>query len=162
MLGALMFVSRILMMAIPNVHVLGLFIAAFTLTYRVRALIPLYVFVLLDGIYFGFSVWWIPYLYVWLPLWAVFMVVGKVNLPDKVKPPVYMVLCALHGLSFGTLYAPVHALFFGLSLHGMLAWIAAGLYFDIVHAIGNFVAAVLVIPLVKLLRVLDKGVHLKK
>ncbi|MCL1863026.1 MAG: hypothetical protein FWF78_05630 [Defluviitaleaceae bacterium] len=155
MLGAMMFVSRLLMMAIPNVHVLGLFIAAFTLTYRARALMPIYVFVLLDGLYQGFSIWWIPNLYVWLPLWLAFMAVGKANLTSKSRPPIYMVLCALHGLSFGTIYAPAHALFFGLSFYGMLAWIAAGLYFDIIHAIGNFAAATLVVPLVSLLKKLD-------
>ncbi|MCL2576729.1 MAG: hypothetical protein FWE27_01580 [Defluviitaleaceae bacterium] len=157
MLGAIMFMSRLLMAMIPNVHVLGLFIASITITYRTRALIPIYVFVLLDGVYWGFSIWWMPYLYVWLPLWFTFMIAGKVNLPLKVQAPLYMVLCALHGLSFGTLYAPAHAFFFRLSFQGMLAWIAAGLPFDVIHAIGNFAAATLIIPLTALLKKLDRG-----
>lgn len=155
MLGAIMFVSQIAMQWIPNVHFLGLFIASFTLTYRVRALIPIYVYVILFGAFSGFSFWWLPYLYIWLPLWGIFMIVGKFKLPTKVKVPLFMVLCALHGLSFGTLYAPFQALFFGLTFQGMIAWIIAGIPFDIIHAIGNFAAASLIVPLVRLLTQLE-------
>ncbi|MCL1883559.1 MAG: hypothetical protein FWF81_07405 [Defluviitaleaceae bacterium] len=153
MLGAIMFLSMFLMQLFPSVHVLGLLIASITLTYRRRALIPIYTFVLLVGISWGFSLWWIPYLYIWLPLWLMFMAAGKFNI--KTKAPLYMVLCALHGLSFGTLYAPAHALFFGLSFQATLAWIAAGLPFDIAHAISNFFAASLIVPLTALLKKLD-------
>ena len=38
MLGAIMFVSKVVMEGIPNVHLLGTFVVAYTLTYRVKAL----------------------------------------------------------------------------------------------------------------------------
>ncbi|MCL2071681.1 MAG: hypothetical protein FWH07_05545 [Oscillospiraceae bacterium] len=160
-LGSIMFVSQIAMMLIPNVHLLGLFIAAFTLTYRVRALIPLYVYVMVYGAFYGFSIWWLPYLYIFLPLWGTFIVVGFFDsrLPTKVKTPLYMVLCALHGLSFGVLYVPFQALMWGLNFKGMIAWILAGIPFDIIHAIGNFAAGIMIIPLTALLRKLDKSLY---
>lgn len=160
MLGALMFLSWFLMQTIPipNVHVLGLFIAATTLTYRARALIPLYVFILLYFVYWGFSMWSVPYLYVWLPLWGAFMLAGRFNLPKKVAAPLYMVLCGLHGLAFGTLYAPVHALLFGFNFQQTLAWIVAGIPFDIIHAVGNFAAGTLILPLFALMKKLDGGI----
>ncbi|MCL2755004.1 MAG: hypothetical protein FWD35_04735, partial [Oscillospiraceae bacterium] len=71
--------------------------------------------------------------------------------------PLYMVLCALHGLSFGTLYAPFQAVMWGLTFEGMLAWIIAGLPFDVVHAVGNFAAGVLIVPLAMLLKRLEKA-----
>lgn len=145
------------MQGIPNVHVLGLFIAAITLTYRVRALIPLYVYIMMEGLFAGFSFWWIPYLYIWLPLWGMFMLVGKINLPRKVQVPLYMVLSALHGLSFGTMYAPAQAIMFGLSFEAMIAWIIAGLWFDTFHAIGNFAAGTLIVPLSELLKRLSRS-----
>jgi energy-coupling factor transport system substrate-specific component len=157
MLGAVMFVSKILIQAIPYVHLLGLFMASITLTYRRRALIPIYVFIFADGLYWGFSVWWVPYLYVWLPLWMMFMIVGKLKVPDRLRIPLYMVLTALHGLSFGTLYAPAHALMFGLSLQGMAAWIVIGFPFDLIHAVGNFAAGTMIVPLAKLMKRLEKG-----
>ena len=159
-LGSIMFISHIAMMWIPNVHFLGLFIAAYTLTYRVKALIPIYVYVFVYGALYGFSTWWIPYLYVWLPLWALFMLIGSFkNIPVKIKIPLFMLLCALHGLSFGALYAPFQAWLFGLSFNAMLAWIVAGLPFDVIHAIGNLAAGILIVPLAELLKKLDAQVH---
>ena len=152
-----MFLSKVLMLMIPNVHLLGLFIAAITLTYRVRALIPLYVFIFLDGIYWGFSVFgWVPNLYIWLPLWASFMIFGKFDLPKHLKIPIAMVLCAFHGFTFGLMYAPVQALVFGLSFRGMIAWIIAGIPFDLIHGFSNLASGVLVIPLAALLKKLDR------
>ena len=69
----------------------------------------------------------------------------------------YSVVCELHGLLFGVLYAPVQALFFGFDFRQTLAWIAAGLPFDIIHAIGNFAAGFLIMPLVKVIGKLDKN-----
>jgi len=147
------------MIWIPSVHLIGLFIAAFTLTYRLRALIPIYIYVMVYGALYGFSPWWIPYLYIWLPLWGVFMVAGRFELPIKVKVPLYMVLCALHGLAFGLLYAPYWAFVFGLSFQGMIAWIIAGIPFDITHAISNLAAGLLIVPLAELLKKLDTQLH---
>ena len=161
-LGAIMFISHVVLMGIPNIGFIGLFIAAFTLTYRVRALIPIYVYITLYGVFYGFLTW-IPYLFVWLPLWGMFLLVGKMKLPVKVKIPVYMVLCALHGLAFGALYAPFSALLFGIPFRfqTMLAWVIAGFPYDIAHALGNFVAGALILPLSELLKKLDAQVMSK-
>jgi len=153
--SAIMLLSRNLMQMLPGVHFLGLIIAVATLVYRVRALIPLYVYVFLDGLFTGFAFWWLPYLYIWLPLWLMFMLAGRLNLPAKTRAPLYMVLCGLHGLSFGTLYAPAQAVMFGLSFENMIRWIIAGLWFDVMHAIGNFAAGSLILPLVGLIRKLE-------
>jgi len=147
------------MIWIPSVHLLGLFIAAYTLTYRVRALIPIYVYVMIYGALYGFSAWWVPYLYIWLPLWGLFMFIGRFQLPVKVKVPLYMFLCALHGLFFGILYAPFQAWLFGLSFNGLIAWIIAGIPFDIVHAVSNLAAGALILPLSELLKKLDAQAH---
>ncbi|MCL1823674.1 MAG: hypothetical protein FWG44_05680 [Oscillospiraceae bacterium] len=156
MLGSLMCASQIAMQGLPNIHLLGLFIAAFTLTYRLKALIPLYVYIMLYGAFYGFNIWWLPYLYVWLPLWGMFMLAGRFNLPAKAKIPFYMFLCGLHGLAFGTLYAPFQALIFGLSFKSMIAWIIAGLPFDITHGFSNFCTGILILPLSELLKKLNK------
>jgi len=152
-----MFITYIALYGVPNVHLLGMLIAAFTLTYRVRALIPVYVYVALYGIFYG-AVTMIPFLYIWLPLWGMFMIAGRFELPVKVKVPLYMILCALHGLSFGILYSPAAVLMFGipLSFNSMLAWIVAGLPFDMYHALGNLAAGILIVPLCELLKKLNR------
>ena len=158
-LGSIMFVSHMIMIWIPSVHLLGLLIAAYTLTYRARALIPIYLYVMIYGAIYGFSAWWVPYLYIWLPLWGVFMLVGRFQLPVKLKVPVYMGLCALHGLFFGIMYAPFQAWLFGLSFQGLIAWVIAGIPFDVVHAISNLAAGILILPLSELLKKLDAQSH---
>ena len=157
--GSIMFLTKFVMQWIPNVHLLGLFIAVFTLVYRSKALIPLYVYVMLDGVVSGFSMWWIPYMYIWLPLWGAFMLVGRIRLPVKAQIPLYMVLCGLHGLAFGTLYAPLQALMFGLNFEATIAWIVAGLPFDLIHCISNTVAATLILPLYHLLKKIPHDPH---
>ncbi len=77
------------------------------------------------------------------------------HMNKQVSMVVYMFVCGLHGVCFGILYAPAQALLFGLSFEGMIAWILAGLPFDVAHGIGNFVAGTLVVPMVSLLRRLE-------
>ena len=77
------------------------------------------------------------------------------RMPKWLKAPVYMTVCALHGLAFGILYAPVQAIMFGLDWRGMLAWIATGFPFDVMHAIGNLVAGTLIFPLSSVLLKLE-------
>ena len=155
MLGALMFVSKFIMEVLPNIHILGLLIMVYTLTYRVRALIPIYIYVFLDGLIHGFSFWWVPYLYIWTILWGVTMLLPK-RMPVWLCGIVYPLVCTLHGLFFGILYAPVQALMFGLTLEETIAWIAAGLTFDILHAVGNFAAGLFILPLHRVLERLEK------
>lgn len=155
MLGALMYASKVIMEIAPNVHLLGVFTIAFTIVYRKKALYPIYTYVLLNGIFCGFAAWWVPYLYLWTILWGVTMLLPR-NMPQKVQPIVYMVVNASHGFLFGTLYAPAQALLFGLSFKGMIAWIVAGLPWDFVHGVSNFLCGILIVPIVVLLRKLEQ------
>ena len=156
MLGALMYVSKMLMEFAPNVHLLGVFTVTFTIVYRWKALYPIYVFVFLVGLFNGFSIWWIPYLDLWAVLWGMTMLLPK-KMPNKVRPIVYMVVCALHGYLYGTLYAPFQAICFGLNFKGMVAWIVAGLPWDCIHGTSNLIAGILIVPLATLLGKLEKN-----
>lgn len=150
-LGALMYASKVVMEMIPNVHLLGVFTMAYTIVYRQKALYPIYIYVLLNGIFCGFAVWWIPYLYLWTVLWGVTMLLPQ-KMPRKVAPIIYMIVCSLHGFLFGTLYAPAQALLFGLNFKGMIAWIIAGFPWDCIHGVSNFFCGMLIVPIVSLLR----------
>lgn len=156
MLGAVMYVSKMIMELVPNVHLLGVFIVAFTVVYRQKALYPIYVYVFLNGLFSGFAAWWIPYLYIWTVLWVFVMVLPK-KMPRKIEPLVYMAVCAAHGFLFGTLYAPAQAIIFGLSFQGMIAWILAGLPWDFIHGVSNFFCGVLILPLISALRFAEKN-----
>ena len=156
MLGALMYASKMIMEVAPNVHLLGVFTIAFTVGYRKKALYPIYTYVLLNGIFCGFATWWIPYLYLWAVLWGATMLLPK-RIPEKLRPLVYMLLCAAHGFLFGTLYAPAQALLYGLSFQKMIAWIISGLPWDFVHGVSNFFCGILIVPIIKILTFLEKN-----
>ena len=155
MLGTLMFCSKVVMDALPNIHLIGALTMIYTVAFRKKALVPIYIFALLTGLYGGFGLWWVPYLYIWTVLWGVTMLLPK-KMPKVLACIVYPLVCALHGLSYGTLYAPMQALLFGLNFEQMLAWIAVGFPWDITHAIGNFAAGLLILPLSELLKKLVK------
>lgn len=155
MLGAMMYASKVLMDLLPNIHLIGTFIVAITVVYGKKALYPIYIFVFVTGLLNGFATWWIPYLYIWAVLWGAVMLLPK-NMPKKIRPVVYMVVCGLHGLLYGVLYAPAQALLFGLNWDGMIAWIAAGLPFDITHGISNLLCGVLILPLASVLKKAEK------
>jgi energy-coupling factor transport system substrate-specific component len=156
MYGALMFVSKIVMEFLPNVHLLGTLTMVATVVWRKKALIPIYGYVALNGAFAGFSVWWMPYLYIWTLLWGATMLLPK-RMPKKVAAVVYPILCSLHGFLFGILYAPAQALFFGLNFEQTLAWIATGAVFDVIHGVSNFAVGLLVLPLSELVEKLAKS-----
>lgn len=151
-----MYASKILMELAPNIHLLGVFTIAFTVVYRKKALYPIYIYVILNGIFCGFAAWWIPYLYIWTVLWGIVMLLPE-KMPKKIRPFVYMAVCAIHGFLFGTLYAPVQALLFGLGIQGMISWIIAGLPFDLIHGVSNFFCGILIIPVISVLRLAERG-----
>ena len=155
MLGTVMFCSKIIMEALPNIHLLGMLTMTYTIAFRKKALIPIYIYIMLNGLYAGFSLWWMPYLYIWTILWAVTMLLPR-NMPKKAKCVVYPLVCALHGILFGILYSPAQALMFGLNFEQMVAWIISGLPWDIIHGVGNFFAGLLIFPLSELLKRLMK------
>ena len=154
-LGAMMYCSKLIMEALPNIHLLGMFVMTVTVVFRKKALIPIYVYVFLDGLFSGFAFWWLAYLYIWAVLWGMTMLIPR-KLPKKIAFFVYPAVCALHGILFGTLYAPVWALMAKMDFSATLAWIANGFPYDVIHAISNFACGFLVIPLSSMLSKLMK------
>ncbi|MBE6737653.1 MAG: hypothetical protein IKB72_05500 [Ruminococcus sp.] len=158
MFGALMFGSKKIMEFLPNIHLIGMFVVLLTVVYRTKALIPLYIYVFLDGVFGGFNLWWIPYLYVWTVLWGMAMLIPK-KIPSVAAAIVYPVVCSLHGFLFGILYAPAQALFFKLSFEQTVSWVLAGSLFDTVHGISNLIVGLLIFPLSVILKKLNSSVY---
>lgn len=158
MLGAMMFASKMLMEVLPNIHLLGVFTIATTVVYRQKALYPIYIYVILNGLFSGFNVWWVPYMYIWTILWGATMLLPK-NMPKKAKPFIYIGLCSLHGFLFGILYAPAQAIFFGLSFKATVAWVISGLPFDLIHGVSNLICGVLICPIIAVLKKSERYIY---
>ncbi len=150
-----MIASDLLMELLPNIHLVSMLTVLYTVVYRAKALIPIYVYVVFTGLYAGFAPWWVPYLYVWTVLWGIAMLIPKKIHPTDAKI-VYPVVCALHGFSFGMIYAPGQALLFGYTFDMTVAWIIAGIGFDITMGISNLCAGLLIYPLSELLVKLER------
>ena len=156
MLGSILFVSKQVLEVLPNVELISTLTMVYTLVYRRRALIPVYLFVFLEGILAGFGLWWYPYLYLWAVLWGVTMLLPR-RLPLWAQVPVYAGTCAGFGLAYGSLYAPYQCLvFLGGDLDKTLTWIALGFPWDMTHALGNLALGLLIVPLTTALRRLEE------
>ena len=134
LLGVVLVASKQALAALPNIELVSLFTILFTLVFRRRVLGALGVFLLLQGLLYGFGSWWAMYLYVW-PLLA--LLTWLFRWMDKAWQ--WAIFSGLYGLAFGTLCSLVYLPVGGPSM--ALAWILSGLPFDAVHAAGNFALA---------------------
>ena len=150
MLGAVMFASKMVMEGLPNIHLLGVLTIVYTIVYRKKALIPIYVYVMLNGLFAGFNLWWLPYTYIWTLLWAATMLLPR-KMSRKVSIIVYSAICSFHGFLYGILYVPAQALMFGLNFKQAVAWVIAGFPFDIIHGVSNLALGLLIVPLSEIL-----------
>ena len=154
LMGALMFASKFAMQHLPNVHLICVFIICLTVVFRWKALVSIYLYVLLEGLVFGFTFYWVSYLYVWLPPFFLSFLVPQ-KWPKWGRALAYAGIGFVSGITFGTLFAPMQAVFFGLNFKGMLAWIVSGLPYDAVHAVSNTIlCGYLCVPLIDLLKYL--------
>ena len=151
MLGAMMFVSKLVFDVLPNIHLLGVFTVAFTVVYRQKALIPIYIFVALLGVVYGFPFWWYVHLYTWTLLWGAVMLLPK-NMSPKVAPIIYLIVNGLHGFLYGVLYVPVQLIFFGSKTESIWLWLLQGIPFDLTHGISNLICGSLIMPIVLILK----------
>lgn len=146
LLGALLYVGQVALAFLPNIEVVSVLVLVYTLTFGRRALFPIYVFVFLEGITYGFGLWWVMYLYVWLVLYGIVRL-----LRSNTSAVIWAVVSAFYGLSFGAL-CTIPYLITGGPAMAFASW-TSGLLFDIFHGIGNFaVTLVLYRPLMKVLR----------
>ncbi|NLZ80593.1 MAG: hypothetical protein GX913_02115 [Clostridiales bacterium] len=148
-LSAILFVSQLALAFLPNIEVVSLLVIIYTLVFKRKVFFIIYVFAILEGIFYGFGTWWIMYLYVWTIL-ALFTLWFQKN-----KSHVFWsLISALYGLSFGALCAIPYFFIGGWSM-GAAFWVS-GIPFDIIHCIGNFaVTLILFKPTLAILRYLN-------
>ena len=69
LMGALLVVSKQAMSGLPNIEPVTLFVILFALELPRETPGAVTVFILLQGVLYGFGLWWAMYLYVWtMPL----------------------------------------------------------------------------------------------
>lgn len=154
--GAILLVCQIVMAPLPNIEVVTLLVILFTIVLGRYVGYTLAVFILLEGLYFGFGLWWFSYLYIWLILAIVAFCFRKME--SRLG---WALLCGFYGLLFGTLSSFPTFVLSGFAVG--IAYIVKGIPFDLIHAGSNFILALLLLPLLRnLLNKLMKAMQLGK
>lgn len=143
-------VCKGVMAGIPNIELTSFWIIMFTTFYGKLMWFVIPAFVLIEAFLYGINIWVVSYIYVWPILavltWFVKKHASAVN---------YSLLSGGYGLVFGFL-SVLPTIVIGTSEGGIMnglrvafTWWVAGIPWDVVHCIGNFV----------LMLVLYKPVH---
>ena len=65
LMTAILFIAQVALSFLPNIELVSLLIIVYTLVFGPKVLYVIYAFAVLEGLLYGFSTWWITYLYVW-------------------------------------------------------------------------------------------------
>ena len=135
-MGVVLNISKFVIAYIPNIELVSLFIILFTLVFKWRAIGAVAVFVFLEGLLYGFGLWWIMYLYSWpiliLITWIFRWLRSNIS---------WAILSGIYGLSFGFLTSFVYFALGGFATG--VSYFIGGLTFDIAHCAGNFLLMLL-------------------
>ena len=135
------------MSPLPNFEPVTLLLICATIVYGARAFYPCVIFVLAEGLIYGFGWYFFVYCYVWPILVFAALLVRRVN----TSYVVWTVFGALYGLFFGPLCCIEAWIVSGWQM-AFSYWIS-GIPFDLIHFVGNTaLCAALLKPLTRLLR----------
>ena len=133
-------VCKVVLMGIPNVELTSFWMIMFALYFGGNVFFVVPVFILIEGLLFGFGLWWVMFLYVW-PLLAVLAILFRKM--DSAWG--WSILSGLFGLLYG-FFCSFPYVIIGAADGGLLAglqygfaWWIAGIPYDIIHGVSNLV-----------------------
>lgn len=131
-LGTLTFALQVAMAPLPNIEPVSLLVILFAVVFGWKCLYPVYVFVVMEVLFYGISTWNIYYLYIWTVLALAALAMRKMQ-----QPLAWALLSGVYGLIFGALCGIVD-IFIGGFGYAAAKWVS-GIPFDLLHCGGNFV-----------------------
>ncbi len=146
MMGALIFACKEAMYALPNINVNAVLIILCAIFFGWKGLVSVGIYVMLEGLINGFSIWWIGYLYAWPLVFAAAMPLRRCR-----SALIWAVYAGVYGLLFGpVMYLEYFAINGGWEMY-LSMWVS-GIPYDLLHCAGNFVLTlVLFRPLYKVM-----------
>ena len=153
LMGALLVVSKQAMSGLPNIEPVTLLIILFALELPRETPGSITVFLVLQGVLYGFGLWWAMYLYVWYLLAFLARLLRRMDHALD-----WAVFSGLYGLCFVGLCAAVYLV--AKTPAFALSWWLSGLSYDAMHGVGNFALMLLLYrPLRTALRTAKKQIH---
>lgn len=161
MMVAIIEVCKVSLLGLPNVELTTFWVIMFTLYFGRRILYVIPAFILIEGMMYGFGIWWIMYLYMW-PSLALLAYLFRKN--DSAWA--WSILSGAYGLFYG-LFCSIPYVVMGTFEGGLRAgllsgfsWWVAGIPWDIVHGVANFLLMlVLYNPVRKVMKSAKFAVH---
>lgn len=135
-LDAMTFAAKYVMSFLPNIEPVSLCVMLFAVVFGKKWVYPVYLYVLLEILFYGISLWNVNYLYIWAVL-----AVAAYFLRDMRSSVGWAILSGGFGLLFGALCGIVDVFVGGFS-YAVTKWVS-GIPFDLAHCAGNFVLALL-------------------
>ena len=123
---------KLVLSFLPNVELVTLLIILFALAFGKKTYYAVVSFVVLEGLLYGFGIWWVMYIYTW-PLLVCFTRI----LRRQKDGMTFALLSGAFGLGYGALCSIPYLFLSGV--HTAFAWWVAGIPFDIIHGVSNFV-----------------------
>ncbi len=133
--------------SVPNVELVSFFIIIFALYFGWKVLPAIYAFVAIEFIIWGFGIWSVYYLYVWTILALLTLLLSRFK-----NIFIFCTLSGAFGLGFGGLCAITNIFITGPG--GALGWWLAGIPFDLIHAVSNFIVCLVLYKPIRM--VMDK------
>ena len=150
LMGALLVVSKQTMSGLPNIEPVTLLIILFALELPRETPGAITVFLVLQGVLYGFGLWWTMYLNVWYLLAFLARLLRRMDHA--------LGWAVFSGLCFGGLCAAVYLV--AKTPAFALSWWLSGLSYDAMHGVGNFALMLLLYrPLRTALRTAKKQIH---
>ncbi|MEG1181783.1 MAG: hypothetical protein RSD39_07115, partial [Oscillospiraceae bacterium] len=78
---ALLIGAQVLLSSLPNIELVSLLLIVYTQVFGKKALFVIYGFTLIEGLIYGFHLWTINYMYVWLFLFFAAMLLRDLKSP---------------------------------------------------------------------------------
>ena len=152
-LGVLTFVLKLVMAPLPNIEPVSLLLIVYTIAFGKHVMYPLTIYVILEIIIYGFGIWSVGYLYIWLVL--VIITLSIYSIKSSTNALLWATVSGLYGLMVGMLYIPLYVISGGATF--AISWWISGIPYDITHCIANFILCLTLFqPLTKILFVLKK------
>ena len=97
-LAALLYIVQVAFSFLPNIELVSLLILIYTLVFDKMTLKIIAVFIILEGVQWGFGLWWWSYIYVWPILYFVVRWLKKfIRIDDSIS---WAVVLGFYGLFF--------------------------------------------------------------
>lgn len=143
-------VAKLTLSFLPNIELVSLFIVLFTLFLGPKVYYAIFTFVVIEGLLFGFGIWWFMYLYIWPLLATISLLLQK-----KESNLFWAITTGTFGLFFGALCSIPYFIIGGPQM--ALSYFISGIPFDIIHCISNFIITLILFnPLYTMLQRVKK------